>query len=458
MLTGDLSTQLFIVATALALSREYPHRVVLTQESKHNILENIPIDLDPDATICAHRLNQSEFCQYFKDSPKLTTPLDPCKNYIFEMYLGGYFQSHRYFWHARRHVANGLHLNPRKIALFRTILAQFEPNPIVAIHARWNHHLYEVLDDEYYERMIGAHVPQGAQIILFGNTERLWNLMKSRPNVVSAYELIGPKEEDHLLLMSMCNVRVCSNSTFPLWACYMGEMFFPTTRSIFPVAWFSEQSKRKYFLPDIIPISENIHIDCIQKPMQNDRRMYAHVTCGQTNEILSDYVSGVAHVKMADGQHMRVCDVIRGDHVYDPVNKRPGKVIFAGWTVHRQEKPYNSSYKIPKSVFGATRDVILSGICTLVLPETSISPEMVRMARIFYEDEPELPSHLARLHAFMVPDAELCDMLPHHKSEMRYYKIIMAHGSFLEMDGLFIAASQRSTWDSTFSHTLPLEK
>jgi hypothetical protein len=176
--------------------------------------------------------------------------------------IRGYFQTHLYADTVKIELRESLVITNTSIWYRNQIEKLNECNP-VGIHMRRGDYLglmeeFGILDISYYVSIVERNNLQSRPIWIFTDS----------PEMV-AQEIIGtileesciinpPKESsvnESLLLMSMCETLLISNSTFSWWAAYLNK---PTSSIHAPSKWFKGRPDPERLIPDTWKSHESI--------------------------------------------------------------------------------------------------------------------------------------------------------------------------------------------------------
>lgn len=271
ILMGGFGNQLFMIFNTISLAKKYnknysvyynqeyiknhynAHEKLQKSADNYNIFKKINLKHIDDNILNSYvTLNESEY-RYNNIILKDNT------NYK----LDGYFQSYKYFWEYRKYIKNELYIDSNKLNDIKNILNGFAKKTI-ALHMRLTDYIN--LSDyhtnqpiEYYKKVLDKYDLSQYQIILFSDDIKLAHeiLKPLDINYIDASD-IYTIDEDQFLLMSNCNVIICSNSSFSLMSCYLNEIYTFTENAQYyvPYIWFGPKGP-KYDMYDLISINNN---------------------------------------------------------------------------------------------------------------------------------------------------------------------------------------------------------
>jgi hypothetical protein len=256
---GGIGNKLFMIFNLISLSKDY----------------NIPFSFEDDLTYDRrpHSFKYSLFDTLDSHRIKNIVPYTSLREKEFKYnkieinnvnnsyLLEGYFQSYKYFWHNKDIIKKHLFVNTKRIDILRNTIKNYNKKTI-ALHMRLgdyknltNYHPLQPI--EYYKKVLSNYNLDEYVIFLFSDEPKLAEekLSDLNINIINANNLFTD-DEDHLFMISLCDVKICCNSSFSLMACYLNEIFnfVDDSQYIFPDHWFGKDGP-KYDLTDIIPIN-----------------------------------------------------------------------------------------------------------------------------------------------------------------------------------------------------------
>ena len=276
-LLGGLGNQLFMLFNAISLSELYNKNLIVDFDNaysveylkKHNVIrrpgneyamfQNFSIST-PDTTKFI-KVSENE-----KDLRFKKINLDDSSDYI----LNGYYQSYKYFYQYKDVVKEYIQIDEEKVSKTREALGIYNKK-ILAIHMRLGDFVklsdvHYVQPLEYYRKALSFYNLTQYQIILFSDDipAARNKLAPLGIDYLCANNIVDNDEEEFLLL-SLCNVRICANSTYSLMSCYMNEIydFVKDCEYILPRKWFGPKGPThdvndyclnyKFYVMDIEP-------------------------------------------------------------------------------------------------------------------------------------------------------------------------------------------------------------
>lgn len=281
ILVGGLGNQLFILFNIIALSKKYNKKFYIQYDknyqqnylNQHDTLRKRFSEYKIFKNIKEAEINSENFIQY--DEPEFKYNdiiLEKNLNYK----LNGYFQSYKYFWEYKDDIKNYLFINSEKINSIKNYLKFFEKDTL-AIHMRLGDYeklqnIHAIPSIEYYKKALSCYNLNKYQIILFSDDFKLANDKLKEINIdyIKANEFYE-NDEDQFLLMSLCNVKICANSSFSLMSCYFNEIynFVENAEYIFPYEWFGNDGP-VYNIDDLIP-NKNYKFKIYKKSIDNNK-------------------------------------------------------------------------------------------------------------------------------------------------------------------------------------------
>lgn len=193
--------------------------------------------------------------------------LKPNKDYLLNQELSGYFQSYKYFWHNIEKIKEYFYVDYEKITKCKKFLEK--KGPYIALHMRLTDYLsrseyhYNV-KMEYYKNILSKYDLTNTKVLLFSDdVELAQKLLYSciQPDNIVLADSFSTDDEDQIYLMSCTGTRICANSTYSLWSCYLNEMYNFNSESqyYFPTKWFGSAGP-KFNMYDIVPESNPKYI------------------------------------------------------------------------------------------------------------------------------------------------------------------------------------------------------
>lgn len=174
-------------------------------------------------------------------------------------YLDGYWQSERYFSSIAPVIRQEFQLAQPFSDENKSWVEKVNQPSAVSVHIRRQDYVfnaqinskYYVCDPEYYKQAavyLSQQIPN-AYFIIFSD-----DLSWARQNMdflspASFVNAVGPrKDEEELMLMSLCHHHIIANSTFSWWGAWLGEA--KDSSVIVPGRWFKEWPFPKNLIPN----------------------------------------------------------------------------------------------------------------------------------------------------------------------------------------------------------------
>lgn len=250
-LKGGLGNQLFQIAAAFAYSLRYDKQLVLdfdlcdtpyqgapAKAYLDNIFSKIATFATPpplaDTTFIAYKEPHYSFSEipYFPGNVKLE----------------GYFQSERYFEEFKGEIKGLILLPPEAIAKADSFLSKLPDRPYTAIHVRRGDFLkfskvHEVCDLKYYKAAM-KKVGDSSFVVISDDIEWCRKNFDTRHVWFSSFE----NEVEDFTLMTACQHKIISNSSFSWWASYVSE---ENGVVVAPGKWFGPKGPKDQ--QDVVP-------------------------------------------------------------------------------------------------------------------------------------------------------------------------------------------------------------
>lgn len=181
-------------------------------------------------------------------------------NYLIDGNRSGFFQSYKFFWHNKERIKEYINLpNPRFNSMKERI--NLLNKKTIGIHVRLTDYVksknyFYNYPISYYQNILSKYNLDEYKIILFSDDVvkalSMFNFI-SQDNIILANDF-STDDEDQFYLLMLTNIRICVNSTYSLWTCYLNEMyqFVPDSIYWFGSRWFDRAGPR-YNIGDLIP-------------------------------------------------------------------------------------------------------------------------------------------------------------------------------------------------------------
>lgn len=276
-LVGGLGNQIFMVANALSLSIEYNLKLIIDSKCydpsrpnvmSYKIFKKLPIqsEINPDYfnsdlnNLITIKQNSFKYEKILLDTNNYNS-IGKNIVYLLDKNQSGYFQSYKFFNHNLEYIKSNLNINFKLINNFKQKLNSIGSH--ICIHFRLTDYLvkndyHQVVDINYYLQILFKYNLETHKIILFSDDIKLAMSMLKKfidPNIIILANDITSNDEEQLLLMACTSIRICPNSSYSLWSCYLNDMygFNPNSIYYFPSKWFGSSGIKDYNIYDLIP-------------------------------------------------------------------------------------------------------------------------------------------------------------------------------------------------------------
>lgn len=251
-LIGGIGNQIFGVAFGLGMSQKFGIPVYFKRLSGNGyrlLPQNLKIfsNLDFVDTIPhdSELLVQKSFLY-------MPFTLEKGKNYRVSIGTSGYFQSYEYYKEIPDTLRNKI------ILLIETCAPDVGSKRTVAVHIRLTDYakfsnIHVNQPPKYYaDALLSVSATADDVIILFSDDyEKATEIMTQITCIphINARDICKnmddfTKDEVEMALLASCDVKICANSTFSLWACLLAHMHGREQKCIFPRAWFGPSGPR----------------------------------------------------------------------------------------------------------------------------------------------------------------------------------------------------------------------
>ena len=179
----------------------------------------------------------------------------------------GFFQSYKYFWHNINVVKSYFNFENKLLfwIKYKNYIFDTESKKLLGIHIRLTDYIQSSdthinMPNDYYKKALSNINLDDYKIILFSddiiNASEILNNIGIN-NFILANN-INNDDLEQLLLLSVTDIRICVNSTYSLWSCYINDMYELDDNAmyIFPDLWFGPKGP-EYDLYDLIPENNN---------------------------------------------------------------------------------------------------------------------------------------------------------------------------------------------------------
>ena len=179
----------------------------------------------------------------------------------------GYFQSYKYFWKNNNIIKNYLNIEDKILfwLKYKKYIFDNESKKLLGIHIRLTDYVkssetHISMTNQYYKKALSNISLSEYKIILFSD-DSIKGVQILNDNGIYDFICandINTDDLEQLLLLSVTDVRICVNSTYSLWSCYINDMYELNNNAlyIFPDLWFGPKGP-EYNLYDLIPENNN---------------------------------------------------------------------------------------------------------------------------------------------------------------------------------------------------------
>ncbi len=232
---GHLGNQMFQYAALIGLSKKYrrqfciPHKKTFGGAYYTELRSNLydAFDIKPIQGLSRFpTVDEGQF--HFNE--RLFNNLPPQ-----DINLHGFFQSEKWFAHARDEVLEAFTFKEQYLELAKEMRSQLSGD-IIAVHVRRTDYLtnpnHEALGLDYYEKAL-AEVPQDCTAIVFTDDPEWAKEQELFPDDRFFVSETNCPYTD-MALMSLCDYHIIGNSTFSWWGAYIAN----SKQVIAPKQWF----------------------------------------------------------------------------------------------------------------------------------------------------------------------------------------------------------------------------
>ena len=266
-LLGGLGNQLFMLFNLLSLSIDFNLQFKFTFNNGNNIDRKNIIDYNLSKNIKKYYSdNNNKNKNTFNEISYLYNKVQLPKNK--NIFINGYYQSYKYFWHNIDKIKKFIHIDTVIIENINNKLININKlnKKILGIHIRLtdytekkDYHLNLTID--YYKNALTLFDLDEYLIILFSDDieEASKYIKPLNINFIKSTDLYDNSDDENIfMLLSLCDSRICCNSSFSLWSCYFNDIFEfnKNAFNIFPNKWFSINGP-EYKITDLVPNTKN---------------------------------------------------------------------------------------------------------------------------------------------------------------------------------------------------------
>jgi hypothetical protein len=247
-LGGGLGNKLFIAAAVLAYAFDHNLQPVFIytmdpqdkrpSANKYYCFDNLLKIKEPTFSYITHRETQFSFQPIEFDDSNSDYP----KNIRF----AGYFQSYKYFYHQREKIYSLMNFSHYEVMcqnLYQQIQKQVGSDTVSIQVRRTDYvtlsHYFHNLSMNYYQKAMKLF-PRSCSFVIFSDDIE-WckhQPIFSKLDSHLCYFVNNSNEELSLLLMSKCKDHIIANSSYGMWASYLGSS---TAKTVMPSKWFASE-------------------------------------------------------------------------------------------------------------------------------------------------------------------------------------------------------------------------
>ncbi len=263
---GGLGNQLFQIFTIIAAAMSCGKQFVFPYDTQTRVGLNRPTywnnmlrELKPFTTTANIQFAVAEETPYVYNAQLMNA----VKMHSGNVYLKGYYQSHKYFEYFLPQILSLLKLSVQKNIIKRLFESQLADKP-VSMHFRVGDYVkhpgcHPILGQDYYMNAL-EHITSSTSvthIMMFyeqSDKEYLEPTIRALKTRFSQLVFVTPDrvipDWSEMLLMSCCSHNIIANSTFSWWGAYLNEN--PDAIVCYPSLWFGSAIKADN-LSDLFP-------------------------------------------------------------------------------------------------------------------------------------------------------------------------------------------------------------
>lgn len=281
-ISGGLGNKIFMLFCGLSLSIDYNLNPILDLNSNESVRNQFTKYLFFNSqNLIKCKYSNYNKCIMIKEKSFTYNKiiLEPKKNYFLNQEQSGYFQSYKYFWHNKEIIKKYFYIDYEKISKSNNFIKTIGDH--IAIHLRLTD--YTKLSDYHYNiniidyiNILSKYDLKNIKILLFSDDVKLALEMLTKyvkmENIVLA-NTYSEDDEEQLYLLMCTKIRICANSTYSLWSCYLNEMYNFNENSIYyiPSKWFGIKGP-KYNIYDLIP-ENNLKFKLMEHEIKNNQKL-----------------------------------------------------------------------------------------------------------------------------------------------------------------------------------------
>ena len=182
----------------------------------------------------------------------------------------GYFQSYKYFWKNINIIKKYFNFDSQLIFMLKyyKYINESDSKKSLAIHIRLTDYIkasetHFSLPSSYYKNALSKFDLSEYNIFLFSDDSKEATKLLNSINIYNfkCVNDLMDDDFDQLLFLSIMDVRICANSTYSLWSCYINDIYKLNNdaKYILPNLWFGPKGP-DYNLYDLIPKNNSNYI------------------------------------------------------------------------------------------------------------------------------------------------------------------------------------------------------
>lgn len=271
-IVGGLGNQLFQLFNLIANAKKFNKEFYYSFDKKYkveylkkcNTVRKESCEYSLFSKLSEIKKKTSSFTDIYEKEFRYN-PIQLKKNISYHIH--GYFQSWKYFWDYREEIKKNLYINPTIFQRCKEIVKNFKKETL-ALHIRMGDYnllseIHPMITIEYIKKSLSYYDLEKYQLLLFSDdTENALKLIKPLNLNIKNVNDIFKNDEEQFILLSLTNIRICSNSSFSLMSCYFNEMYqwVENTEYIFPSKWFGKKGPN-YHMDDFMLNYKFFHMD-----------------------------------------------------------------------------------------------------------------------------------------------------------------------------------------------------
>lgn len=281
---GGLGNQLFMVFATIAygiqhnvkIIYEYYYEIAARHTYWETLLDGFKIFTTDHA---ANNVTNEDISQFmiYQETGFLYTPIPDFGNN--NICINGYFQSYKYFEMYKEQIISLMRLNDKKEAVlneskYSKYFDNKDNTTIISIHFRMGdykqkRYYHPIMNYEYFESSLDYIMNNMNNLDNAFRPVRILYFCEAEDNeyVKSKIDLLNAKypdaefmkvddsieDYDQLLIMTLCNHNIMSNSSYSWWGSYLNN--YDAKIVCYPSVWFGEYYEHTHDHKDMMPES-----------------------------------------------------------------------------------------------------------------------------------------------------------------------------------------------------------